>query len=75
VRIRWKRALTVRQYEWAGKITAVDFVMPPRATSAVVTNLLAAPQGSVLKPVNGHVIVPIKPYEILAVRIDYPRSP
>jgi alpha-mannosidase len=32
------------------------------------------PQGSPLTVENGHVTVPIHPYEILAVRVDYPHS-
>jgi alpha-mannosidase len=67
-------ALVLHMYEWAGKASRVDIAMPPGAASATVTNLMEKAQGPVLGVAGGHVSVPIKPYEILAVRFDYPRT-
>jgi len=67
-----EHGLVLHMYEWAGRRADVDVVMPPGATAALVTNLLEQPQGAALKLINGHVLVPVKPYEIVAVRFDYP---
>jgi alpha-mannosidase len=65
-------ALIFRVYEWAGKAATVEFHVPPGATGATVTNLQETPEGDALK-VSGDVVkAPIKPYEILTVRVDYP---
>jgi alpha-mannosidase len=66
--------LELHMYEWAGQGGDVDIAVPPGARSALVTNLLEQPAGPALAPIDGHVVVPIKPYEILAVRVDYPQS-
>jgi alpha-mannosidase len=64
-------ALIFRVYEWAGKETTAEFHVPPGATGATVTNLMEQPEGEPL-PVTGDVVkVPIHPYEILTVRVDY----
>jgi alpha-mannosidase len=67
--------LIFRAYEWAGKETTAEFHVPPGATGATVTNLMEQPEGDPL-PVsteNGAdvVKVPIHPYEILTIRVDY----
>jgi len=63
-----------RVYEWAGKDTTAEFHIPPGATSATVTNMQETPEGSAL-PVTGDVVkVPIHPYEILTIRVDYPNG-
>ena len=67
-------ALMLHMYEWAGKASQVDVAMPAGATSATVTNLMEKAQGPALAVAGGHVRVPIKPYEIVAVRFDYPRA-
>ncbi len=64
--------LIFRCYEWAGKASTVEFHVPPGATGATVTNMMETPEGSALQ-VSGDVVkAPIKPYEILTIRIDYP---
>ncbi|WP_158747928.1 glycoside hydrolase family 38 C-terminal domain-containing protein, partial [Acidobacterium sp. S8] len=67
-------ALVLHMYEWAGKQADVEIALPAGATAATETNLLEQPQGSPLTITGGHVTVPIKPYEILAVRVDYPHG-
>ena len=66
--------LILRVYEWAGKQSTVEFHVPPGATSATVTNMMEVPEGDPL-PVTGDTVkVPIKPYEILTIRVDYPNA-
>ena len=63
--------LVFHLYEWAGKSGTIELSVPPGATGAVETNLLEQPQGSPL-PVSGDKVgVPVKPFEIVAVRVDY----
>ena len=61
------------RYEWAGKSGNVTFTVPEGATGATLTNLLEQPQGSALSVTGNQVTVPIHPYEILTIRVDYPR--
>ena len=68
-------ALIFRVYEWAGKEATAEFHVPPGATSATVTNLMETPEGSPLTVDGDTVKVPIHPYEILTVRVDYPGGP
>ena len=64
-------ALIFRVYEWAGKASTVEFHVPPGATGATVTNLMETPEGGAI-PVSGDVVkAPIKPFEILTMRVDY----
>ena len=67
-------AVIFRVYEWAGKQTTAEFHVPPGATSATVTNLMEQPEGAPLAISGDTVRVPIHPYEILTVRVDYARS-
>ena len=67
-------ALVLHMYEWAGKQANVEIALPPGATAATETNLMEQPQGSPLTVEGGHVTLPIHPYEILAVRVDYPHG-
>jgi alpha-mannosidase len=69
-------SLIFRVYEWAGKAADVEFHVPPGATGATVTNLMEAPVadapgGGVLTVAGDTVKAPIKPFEILTVRVDY----
>ena len=64
--------LIFRVYEWAGKSATVTFHVPPGATGATVTNLMETPEGQPLTVEGDSVKAPIKPYEILTVRVDYP---
>jgi len=63
--------LILRAYEWAGKSSTAEFHVPPGATSATVTNLMEKPEGSPLEIAGDTVRVPIHPYEILTIRVDY----
>jgi alpha-mannosidase len=64
-------ALILRIVEWAGKNSDVRINLPPGAASATVTNLMEKPEGSLIKVVNDAVTVPIHPYEILSIRVEY----
>jgi alpha-mannosidase len=64
-------ALIFRAYEWAGKETTAEFHVPPGATGATVTNLMEQPEGEPLNVEHDVVKVPIHPYEILTIRVDY----
>jgi alpha-mannosidase len=71
--------LIFRVYEWAGKQSTVEFHVPPGATSATVTNMMEVPEGDPLpvahESATGDTVkVPIKPYEILTIRVDYPNA-
>jgi alpha-mannosidase len=66
-------ALVFHMYEWAGKSANVELTPPPGATAAVETNLMEKPEGAPLAINSGRVAIPIRPYEILAVRLDYPK--
>ncbi len=68
--------LILRMYEWAGKSGDAEVHLPHGATAATVANMLEQPQGSPLT-VTGtdQVTVPIHPYEILTLRVDYPHTP
>jgi alpha-mannosidase len=70
--------LIFRVYEWAGKQSTVEFHVPPGAASATVTNLMETPEGDPLpvthEAVGDLVKAPIKPYEILTIRVDYPNG-
>jgi len=66
--------LIFRAYEWAGKETTAEFHVSPGATSATVTNLMEQPEGDPLPIADNVVKVPIHPYEILTIRVDYPKA-
>jgi alpha-mannosidase len=67
-------ALIFRVYEWAGKASTVEFHLPPGASGASVVNLMETPEGGALT-VSGDVVkVPIKPFEILTLRVDYSKK-
>jgi alpha-mannosidase len=61
-------------FEWAGQQANVTLTLPPGATAATETNLMEKPEGAPLTITADKVTVPIKPFEILAVRADYPHS-
>jgi len=64
--------LIFRAYEWAGKSATAEFHVPAGATGATITNLMEAPEGSQLAVTGDVVKVPIHPYEILTIRVNYP---
>ena len=70
-------ALILRGYEWAGKSTTAKFHVPPGALSATVTNLMESPdtpEATALEVTGDMVKAPIRPYEILTIRVDYPNG-
>ncbi len=69
-----ENGLIFRVYEWAGKSSDVQIHIPKGAVAATVTNLMEKPEGSALPLSTDTVTVPIHPYEILTVRVDYPRG-
>jgi alpha-mannosidase len=66
--------LIFRVYEWAGKDATAEFHVPPGATSATLTNLMETPEGDPLTVTGDVVKVPIHPYEILTIRVDYEKK-
>jgi alpha-mannosidase len=67
--------LLFRFYEWAGKGGDVRLTVPSGATSATMTNLMEQPEGSpVTITSEGSVTVPVHPYEIVSVRVNYPHQ-
>ena len=66
--------LVFRFFEWEGKSGNVTLHVPEGATSATLTNLMETPEGSPLPVTNNQVTVPIAPFQIQTVRIDYPST-
>jgi alpha-mannosidase len=64
-------ALVFRVYEWAGKTGVVKIHVPKGAQAATVTNLMEKPEGAPLELAGDTVTVPIHPYEILTVQVNY----
>ena len=68
-------ALLFRFYEWAGKNSQVQLSVPAGATSATLTNLMEQAEGAALTIArDGKVSVAVHPYEIVSVRVEYPRG-
>ena len=69
-------ALIVRFYEWAGKAGDVTLTVPKGATGASVADMQEVAQGNALKVSPGKtgdaITVPVTPYEIQTVRVEYP---
>jgi alpha-mannosidase len=68
-------ALLLRFYEWAGKNSDVHLTVPAGAASGTLTNLMEQPEGSplTLSP-DSKITVPVHPFEIVSVRVDYPHA-
>ena len=66
--------LLFRFYEWAGKAGDVTLAVPPGALDATLTDLMERPQGSPIPVTESQVSVPVHPYEIVSVRVNYPNS-
>jgi len=64
-------ALIFHLYEWAGKNGDIEISVPPGAIGATETNLMEQPEGPALPVAGNRVTVPVHPYEIVAVRVDY----
>ena len=68
-------ALLFRFYEWAGKNAEVQLAVPDGATSATLTNLMEQAEGGPLEiSREGKVTVPVHRFEIVSVRVNYPRG-
>ncbi len=63
--------LVVRFFEWAGKGGNVTLQVPEGATTASVVNLMEKPEGGSIPVTGGKVTVPVTPYMIQTVRVDY----
>jgi alpha-mannosidase len=68
------KGLIFRVYEWAGKESVAEFHVPAGATGATVTNMMETPEGAPLAVLGDVVKAPIHPYEILTIRVDYPKG-
>ena len=67
-------SLVLRMYEWAGKPADVQIKIPSGGIRATLTNLMEQSQGPPIVVSNGNsIVVPIHPYEILTMRVDYSR--
>ncbi len=68
-------SLILRFYEWAGKNQEAEITIPAGASAATEVNLMErGPKGVKAKPLavsGGHYILPVGPYSINTVRIDY----
>ena len=64
-------SLILRFYEWAGTKTTADIGLPDGATSATSANLLEKPEGDPLPVSGNHITVPVGPYSINTVRVDF----
>ncbi|NYF78896.1 alpha-mannosidase [Granulicella arctica] len=67
--------LIVRFYEWAGKGGDVTLTVPPGATSATLVNLMEKPEGEPIAVSGDKVTVPVTPFEIQTVQINYKPAP
>jgi alpha-mannosidase len=64
--------LILRVYESADKDATIELHVPPGATGATEANLMEQPEGSQITVVGDEVKVPIHPWEIMTLRVDYP---
>jgi len=69
-----EHALVVRFYEWAGKESDVTLQLPPGAQSAVETDLMEKPVGSVSLH-DGKVSLHTKPFEIKTIKVQFSSPP
>jgi alpha-mannosidase len=66
-------ALLLRIYEWAGKTADVRIQLPESASSASLTNLMEKPDGGILAVADHRISVPVHPFEIVSVRVNFAR--
>ena len=64
-------ALIVRMYEWAGQAGEVKLHLPAGATGATMTNLMEKTEGSALTVSGNTLTVPITPFQILTLQVNY----
>ena len=67
-------ALLLRLYEWAGKTGDVKISLPDGASSASLTNLMEESEDAKLSVTNHQVTIPVHPYEIVSVRVEFAHS-
>ena len=66
-------SLLLRLYEWAGKDGDIHINVPSGAVAAQLTNLMEKPEEKLLPVTSaGQIAVPVHPYEIVSIRVDYP---
>ncbi len=65
-------ALILHMYEYAGQSAQVKVTVPAGATRASVSNLMEKEEGPAVPVADGVATVPIHPYEILTLKVDYP---
>jgi alpha-mannosidase len=63
--------LILHMFEWAGNAGNVEVSLPENATGATLTNLMEKPEGEALPVKDGKVTVPVHPFEIVAMRVDF----
>ena len=63
--------LVIRFYEWAGKGGNVTLTVPPGATGATLVNLMEKPEGEPIAVSGQTLTVPVTPFEIQTVRVNY----
>jgi len=63
--------LIIRFYEWAGEGGNVTLTVPAGATGATLVNLMEKPEGSPIVVSGDKVTVPVTPFEIQTVRVEY----
>jgi alpha-mannosidase len=66
--------LVVRFYEWAGEGGNITLTVPAGARSATLVNLMEKPEGASIAVSGDKVTVPVTPFQIQTVRIDYAPS-
>jgi alpha-mannosidase len=64
-------ALIARFFEYTGEPGNITLTVPPGAKSAAVVNLMEQPTTDTLQLNNNAITVPVTPYQIQTVRIDY----
>ncbi len=67
-------ALVLRLYEWAGKTGDVKISLPDGASSSSLTNLMEESEDAKLSVTNHQVTIPVHPYEIVSVRVEFAHS-
>ncbi|MGC2183952.1 MAG: glycoside hydrolase family 38 C-terminal domain-containing protein [Terriglobales bacterium] len=64
-------ALILRLYEWAGKTADVKISLPEGTSTASLTDLMEKPESAKLSVANNQVTIPVHPYEIVSVRVEF----
>ncbi len=64
-------SLILRFYEWAGAKTKAEITVPDGATSATAASLMETSDGAPLTISGDRIAVPVGPYSINTVRVDY----